>query len=1000
MNNRKQTLIAALCLLFGVGTPHAVAQTDKTSLISNPSFESGMVDWSVLQMWKQTNTSFAKAGNVYMEKWVSQGSRAGDAQMFQTIKNMPNGRYQLVVAAQNVQQNSTAVQTGAWIVANDSRVEVNEAGDYTVEFTVIEKEATIGFEAVGATGNYLCCDNFRLYLLDDDIAVLKAELQNRIDAAEELLEQRLALNTPSEGIDDFQAAIDAAKAELAGDTDANYVTVAMALKRVSLAFRLANATGTVPAVSTHSYVARGATMAFGRSTVSGVSSSELLEQGFCWATHPEPTVLDNRSTKYHTQNGRIYMMDNLTPSTKYYVRAYAMTKDYAVGYGDAVKVITLPKGNVGWSYNNGGSAEENVRINIAVADAVYYLNQLTSINGLYTQVNYGSGTPTADCSYGGWMRVGPNASYQRTGTILHELGHAIGVGQHDIWYGGNSPLRAGSGRGDWLGERATAVVRFLDNSTTSVMTGDDVHMWPYGINGAHEDTDAPMLHMSSVLIFQALGEDGLPPTGGFATPAYTFEQEDTVKYYIKNESEDYGLYTSYLVVENGKVVWKAMTGDDAVADDAAAWYVTFNPQNSYYQLRNASTGVYMAHGGATATTVSDNTNFHMMRSRVDVTVGNATKKVNVRGYWLVKPQHSLNPPCLSAAADGKVTSATFDLTDGAHAQRWVFLTEDELEEVEEAANGAFMSELDEWTLRLEAFMNTPHTESVEGTDAAFKVVLDMLKEKQGQTLTTTEIAACVEEAKAAILEFLPNVTPTDVNQPFDITYLIANAAIDDASGWSDAPTLNHSCMEYYETVFDFNQTTTAKLPKGVYQLRVQAFQRPGAAATVYDAYTNGSAIVTSEIYLTSSSKQKVMHIAAEAQKSKLGGTESAVGSPTRYIPNDMLAASRYFKNGLYENVLTMKNRRVQAFTLGIRSESRGSMFWTVFDNFRLYYYGSMELDDVKNGVNGIVTPDAEESIRPSNVYSITGKCVRFNATSLEGLPAGLYIVGGRKVIVK
>ena len=751
-----------------------------------------------------------------------------------------------------------------------------------------------------------------------------------------------------------------------------------------------------PKVTTHGYVARGSTVALGRCTVSG---SNVQEQGFCWSTSPEPTIEDNRSTKYHAHsNTRFYLMEGLTPSTIYYVRAYAINKSNAVGYGDVVKVITLPKGNVTWDYDNGADEAANARINAAVKDAVNYLNTYTSINGLHTSVHYGSGTPTADCSYGGWMRVGPNASYQRTGTILHELGHAIGVGTHSIWNNGSSPMRAESGRGYWLGERATAVVRFLENNTSAMLNGDGTHMWPYGVNGAHEDTGSAMLYIGNALIYQALGEDGLPPTGGFATPAYTFEQEDTVKYYIKNESEEYGLYTSYLAVENGKLVWKAMTSSDVVANDAAAWYVTFNPKNCYYQLRNASTGTYMTHGGATATSVSDNTNFHMMRSRVDVTVGNTTKKVNVRGYWLVKPQHSLNPPCLSAA-DGKVTSATFDFTDGAHAQRWVFLTEDELDGFEQAANSAFMNELKEWTLRLETFLNTPHTEAVEGTDAAFKAVLDMLEEKQGQTLTTTEIAACVEEAKAAILEFLPNVTPTDVNQPFDITYMIANAAIDDASGWSDAPTLNYSCMEYYEKAFDFSQTTTAKLPKGVYQLRVQAFQRPGASATVYDSYTNGTAIVTSEIYLASS-KQEVMHIAAEAQKSKLGGTEVSVGSPTRYIPNDMLAASRYFKNGLYENVLTMKNRRVQAFTLGIRSESRGSMFWTVFDNFRLYYYGGMELDDVKNGVNGIMPPDVEESVWPSNIYSITGKCVRFNATSLEGLPAGLYIVGSRKVIVK
>ena len=229
--------------------------------------------------------------------------------------------------------------------------------------------------------------------------------------------------------------------------------------------------------------------------------------------------------------------------------------------------------------------------------------------------------------------------------------------------------------------------------------------------------------------------------------------------------------------------------------------------------------------------------------------------------------------------------------------------------------------------------------------------------------------------------------------------MIANASIDDASGWSDTPTLNYSCMEYYEKIFDFNQTTADKLPKGVYQLRVQAFQRPGAAASVYDAYLGGSATVTSEVYLGAKAED-VMHIAVEAQRSKLGGAESSVGSPTRYMPNDMQAASKYFKKGLYENVVTMQNRRVQALKLGIRSESRGTMFWTVFDNFRLYYYGGMDINDVKTGMEESILPDANESIWPCSVYSITGKCVRMNATSLEGLPAGLYIVGGKKVIVK
>ena len=48
MNNRKHILIAALCLLFGAGTSQVVSETNKTSLLSNQSFESGMAEWNTL----------------------------------------------------------------------------------------------------------------------------------------------------------------------------------------------------------------------------------------------------------------------------------------------------------------------------------------------------------------------------------------------------------------------------------------------------------------------------------------------------------------------------------------------------------------------------------------------------------------------------------------------------------------------------------------------------------------------------------------------------------------------------------------------------------------------------------------------------------------------------------------------------------------------------------------------------------------------------------------
>lgn len=621
------------------------AQTDVTeTYLKNPSFENQFTDWENSGMQSQTNTSFQlKEGNTYVERWTGQGGQVADCHVSQTLTTLKNGVYKLTAAAQNIQQNSPATQSGAYVFAGNAQVAVGAANDYSLEFTVIEGQATIGFKTENATGNWVACDNFRLYALNNDLAEIKEELQRRIEKGQALVSEKMQKDVLKE----LNAALEAARQELNSTTDDNMAPVAIRLRQATeaaqtsihayqelqaaidksleaygdgtlngaaefhaviqeaqalaenldanaedlataveklgtalLAFRIANPTGDTPAVVTDTRYARGSTMAFGRSTITGVPETELVEHGFCWSTEPEPTILDNRTTEYIENNGHIYVLRNLTPSTIYYIRAYALTKGYAVGYGDAIKVITIPKGTITWSYNNGGDAKSNARINAAVGSAVEYWNNLTSIQGLHLSVNFGSGTPTADCSYGGWMRVGPNASYQRTGTIMHEMGHAIGVGQHAIWRDGN--MRANGNRGDWLGDRANEVLRFWNNNPSAVMTGDNTHMWPYGINGAHEDTGSEALYIANGLITQGLGEDGLPPTGGFSTPAYVFEQEDNVKYYLKNEDEDAGLYSSYLVANPNTTTVKCeeMTAAEAEADDNAAWYITFDPMLS------------------------------------------------------------------------------------------------------------------------------------------------------------------------------------------------------------------------------------------------------------------------------------------------------------------------------------------------------------------------------------------------------------------------------------
>ena len=574
---------------------------DLTSLITNPSFEKdGTMGWISANMATQGNNVFSiKDGNTYVEKWTGRGGTVGDARISQTLANMPVGRYQLKAVAQNIQEDTPSkAQTGAWIFANTSQTDVTVRKDYTLEFVLVSNQLELGFKAEGATGNWLAVDHFRLLYIGDNVDDVKSELANLITKAETLAAEKTnaaaheALQTAIDdaksilnngqlaewgeaarileaayktaetskavfarlkaAIDeaqnildntslidvssqaDYQTAINAAQGtyDSASTTDALAENAIAVLADATFAFRVANGTGTAPQVTTDKRFIRGCTWAFGRSTVSG---SNIIEEGFCWSTDPDPKVTDNRTTEYLNQAGKIYWLRDLKPATIYYMRAYAMTKNYAVGYGDVLKVVTIPKGSVGHWYNNGGDEETNDRINWAINTSMdYYWNNLTSIHGFGISVSYSPGTPTADCSYGGSMRVGASSSYQQPGTIMHEALHGIGVGTHGNWWSGDYRPN-----GVWAGDRVTEAIRFWDNNTTGVLSGDDMHMWPYGCNGAHEDTHSDNLYCMMGILAQALNEDGLPGSGeiGYALPYYAFGHEDGVKYYIKNEDE-------------------------------------------------------------------------------------------------------------------------------------------------------------------------------------------------------------------------------------------------------------------------------------------------------------------------------------------------------------------------------------------------------------------------------------------------------------------------------
>jgi len=712
-----------------------------------------------------------KAGTTYYEKWVSSGSAgsASAIQTINNLPN--GVYKLTVGAQNLSQSATTKKNTGVYIYAGNEQTPVYTPGDYSVKFTNISGKVEIGYVAQNAGGNWIAVDNFRLYLIGevDNSAVISElsrlvesakalqskmmsataaeNLKSKIEAAELVingtkeytssttlsLEEMMAAAETSiaeyaalqsaideaqksydeskAGAAEFLAELTAAKALVANAaaTSAELSNEIAALSTAALAFNLANATpgsGTAPKVTvTNSYVVTGSTEALMRATTTG---SNILERGVCWSKEHNPTVLDNRTTKSFTLNGTIFHVKGLESATVYYLRPYVMNKTYTVAYGDEVKIVTHPKGTCTWSWDGGAPTDDaNTRCRNAVEETIEYFNQWTGIKGFYLQGHYGSGTPTADCSYGGWMRIGPKASYQAIGTVLHETGHGVGVGTSDRW----SDANVHSWK--WYGREANKIYSFLENKEANpytsdfCMVGDGTHGWgssasyDWFVNGADKDKHLEYQYIGGCALLYGLFVDGLCPTTSYKNglSGYTYNYDSDKKYYLMNKDEARGLGEGLLFQRGSTDIgWKPYLLNDEIGDEAA-WNIEFNANDGYYMFKNVSTGKYLTHA-ANGTLVSVKTinstkspgtteYFQLMPDRTDVTVGVGKTKITTHGYWFTWYNGSNKAmgaeAFLNLKGSGSISQTNFNFTDKATTQQWIIISEDELSAYHDAA---------------------------------------------------------------------------------------------------------------------------------------------------------------------------------------------------------------------------------------------------------------------------------------------------------------------------
>lgn len=190
-----QTAIDKLVSTFGTYVAGVAGETNLTSLITNPSFESGFSGWANNGMATQNNSSFpGKEGTYYCEAWQPNGTKG----VSQTLI-LPQGLYRM--SANSLARGVTSAKIYAG--SKEKAITIVDASNtYIFEFYVSSNgDVAIGFEGVGtgAGASWLCVDNFEMAYVQNMTAEEYTEYETRKEALAAYNEALAAAKAIEEG---------------------------------------------------------------------------------------------------------------------------------------------------------------------------------------------------------------------------------------------------------------------------------------------------------------------------------------------------------------------------------------------------------------------------------------------------------------------------------------------------------------------------------------------------------------------------------------------------------------------------------------------------------------------------------------------------------------------------------------------------------------------------------------------------------------------------------
>lgn len=299
----------------------------------------------------------------------------------------------------------------------------------------------------------------------------------------------------------------------------------------------------------------------------------------------------------------------------------------------------------------------------------------------------------------------------------------------------------------------------------------------------------------------------------------------------------------------------------------------------------------------------------------------------------------------------------------------------------------------------DAIAAVEYTETTAGSHDTFTAAIAAQQTAATSAANADAITAAITALKDAVKAYLNAAEPKNDGEYFDVTCLMNNPDFDDnnITGWTKESTLNPNtriqCNEFYgSAAFDFYQTVTG-LPNGSFTLSMKAFQRPGWYDGVYADYSNGINNATAKIYVNSD-ESDVMNIMAEMNSTRIytdPAGENAFNSDKQpqnapgFIPNSMEGAAAWFAQGKYQTEVAALVED-GTLRLGFKDEAHSSDVWTLFDEFRLHYYGSSKMIYYKQQLPQIKAA-ANADLSNALYANVTGKEKSDFQTAIAATPA-------------